>query len=63
MEMQGAVGIDCETVDGGDTFADDRVVDWSLEAFGGGNVFAAARIVGVGHEVIDGDKVRVVEGK
>ena len=62
MEMQGAVGIHCETVDGGNTFADDCVIDWGLEAFDGDVVFAGPRIIDVVHEPIDESRKAVDVG-
>ena len=51
MEMQGAV-------DGGNTFADARFVEWRLEAVDGDLVFAGPRVIDVVREAIgEGDIV------
>ena len=44
--MQGAV-------DGGNTFADARFVDWRLDAVDGDVVFAGPQVIDVVHEAID----------
>ena len=49
MEMQGAV-------EGGNTFADARFVDWCLEAINGNVVFAGPRVI---EETVDGGDVFV----
>ena len=48
MEMQGSVDIDCEAVDGGDTFPDTCVVD-----LGRGKVLASSDAVDEGQSAID----------
>ena len=53
MEIQGSVGIDCEAVDGGDTFADAPVVDLGHEAVVGDKVLASSDAVGEGQSAID----------
>lgn len=53
MEMQGSVDIDCEAVDGGDTFPDTRVVDLGHEAVVGDKVLASSDAVDEGQSAID----------
>ena len=46
--------MDRETADGGDIFADFRVVDMGCEAVCGGDIVAGAGVVDVGPKAVDG---------